>query len=202
MAGKGTDPRITAVRAKFNDSVHPLAESFMISLGVGMGEIMASLEAMAKLPKKYVELAVLCLVAGVQIRENANFVVINTVRDFPVFVITSPRATVSDLYNYSALHVAGHVLAAISTHKLASAINDKGNCVTGKNLTDSKSGKINSEIFKAWSETEKSMINNASTELKTMSNQVFEVIRAKHEDNLKSMTPGAPAGDEGGDTLI
>lgn len=74
---------------------------------------------------------------------------------YPQLVVEGSRAQ-SDVFNFSALHVCGHLLAASSNHPIAVKILAKaGSCITGINCTENDAGKINKEIANGWSPEEK-----------------------------------------------
>jgi hypothetical protein len=75
----------------------------------------------------------------------------------PKLVIQGDRgASLRDEYNFSALHVIGHVFAHVTDHKLGGEILKKaGSSVTGVGVTDSVAGKINKENFDAWATEDK-----------------------------------------------
>jgi hypothetical protein len=99
----------------------------------------------------------LCVTAGTQIRGNVTFVgqSFGDMRaNYPMLFIDSQRDT-GDSYNFSALHVAGHVICSVINHPVASKVLSKaGNCITGKSFPSNTAGKINGDIAASWTPEE------------------------------------------------
>jgi len=143
-------------RAAAEDEVGSL--SYMLMSAFGM-----TLTACANIVGKALErgdkkIIVLMMAAGVQIRNNVVFVGkdfagVQTV--YPELVI-SGQADRSDIFNFSALHVCGHILAKVTSHPVGSKILKKaGDCTTGADVTTNEAGKINKEFADSWSSEEK-----------------------------------------------
>jgi hypothetical protein len=153
-----TDPRFMAI-ANTGDTIGALAAAFFASFGVSLIDIEAAVEKMAKDDLK--ELAIQCITAGMQIRANSTFVKAKGMSDVPIFTISSQRPGITDQVNFKALHMAGHMLAALAgSNEWAQKMNARGNCIRGGDFPDSTAGKINREIYDGISPEEKMSFND------------------------------------------
>lgn len=131
---------------------HMLLAAFGITLGMLMGV------ADRVVATKDVQMAIMALTAGVQIRNHVTFVgreYANVRTKYPEVVIEGPRPQ-TDIFNYGALHALGHILSHMSGHSLGDRIIAKaGSCITGEKLTESEAGTINKEIFASWTQDDR-----------------------------------------------
>jgi hypothetical protein len=114
-----------------------------------------------------------------------------------VFLITSTRDTGDD-FNFSALHVAGHVICSAAGTRLASKILAKvGNCITGDKFPETQAGKINAELKTTWSSVDiavyEDWLSKLTAEQKKWLGDVVESIpeRAKPARGAVGGTPPA-----------
>jgi len=142
----------TAAAASPEDA---LAFMLMQIFGVSLDAICSVVSR--AITKKDEKVLLLCATAAGQIRGNVTFVGTsygNVRAEYPELIIDSQR-DVGDQFNFSALHVAGHVVLLASGNQLASKILSKvGNCVTGSAFPTNQAGKINSEIKGSWTPEE------------------------------------------------
>jgi hypothetical protein len=141
-----------------------LAYAFMAAFGFNLTD--AVLVLMRILENEHWHMIALVMAASVQIRENVVFVGDNWKKlstDYPEFVITG-RAGSKDMFNFSALHLVGHVACNFARNsKLALlALKKGGDCVTGKYCGDNTAGKVNGEIAASWSREDKANVTDAA----------------------------------------
>lgn len=181
-----------------------LAYMLMSAFGISLQTLVNI--SLALINAKDVRIIQLCATAGVQIRGNVVYVSANygEVRNkYPELVIESERdKSIMDSFNFSALHVIGHILCTYSDNGLAKKILSKsGNCVMSGTFPDTDAGRINKEIFGSWTEEEKAYLakegltfgQNAAG--KEFLNNFFGGIEAKaskFSDKLKPITKVAP----------
>jgi hypothetical protein len=154
---KSTDPKLSGLVATAGVS-KALVESFFASQGVSVQDLVDVIVKMSTDKPKFETLAMQIVVAGVQIRANTALAIIPEVREFPVLSITSVRPGVSDSMNFSAMHMTSHIMAMIVDHEISRAVNKKGNCISGANLSESVSGKVNREIYQTVTQADKEYI--------------------------------------------
>jgi hypothetical protein len=142
------DARFTNV-VNAQDACMAMCAAYWGGLGVGLFDLLDVLLKMAVDAVKYHVLAIQCTAAAIQVRANVTFTFVPEARDFPVLQIQSNRSGIADVMNFKALHVLGHMMAAICpNHIVGRGVNAKGNCVVGyaSDFPDSAAGKINQEL--------------------------------------------------------
>lgn len=155
---RSTDPKLLALTATPEKA---LATSFFSALGVSLVAAIEIIDAVCKEPTKYKLLIMQFLVAAVQVRQNVTFIVVPESREFPALTISSQRAGVADAFNFKLYHVVGQILLNISrSNPVALKMLAKGNCITGEGSSDTKSGKINIELFNSFTPSDKSYLQN------------------------------------------
>lgn len=172
---------------------YQLLQAFGVSLSNCYDEVMKAIGA------KDSKVIVLMMVAGVQIRGNVVFVGSNygDVRSkYPSLVIEGSRQQ-ADIFNYGALHVCGHILAAMTKNPLGAKVSAKaGNCAIGQGFTDNEAGKINKEIFAGWNAQDIAAVSGAIASFKAGDTAALDTIVANF-DNLsktfKAKLAPAPA---------
>lgn len=139
------------------DQFGALSYMLMAAFGVTLAQIMETVSKM--LEQKNLNVVVMCLTAGVQIRAHVVFVgrdFENMRFEYPALIIEGERPQ-ADIFNFGALHACGHLLAHLTDHKLGKSILAKaGSCITGENTTLNEAGQINKELFESWTPTDKS----------------------------------------------
>jgi hypothetical protein len=129
-----------------------LAFVIMACLGISMTVCLSNVTS--ALNARDYKVLVLMVAAAGQIRENVVFVgddYADMKAKYPSLMIEGTREQ-KDKFNFSALHICGHILCMITTDPLGKLILAKaGNCVGGGGFTDNEAGKINQEIYKKWS---------------------------------------------------
>lgn len=171
------------MQAAGRDPEGALSAMMLAAFGVSLSTIMAL--AGKILAAKDVQLIILAMTAGVQIRNHVVFVgrEYGSVRTlYPDLVIEGDREQ-RDIFNFGALHALGHALAHITTHDLGQKIISKaGSCVTGEKLTDSEAGNINREIYVGWTAEDKLAWQGWSSST-----------RASHGQTLDEVVASVPA---------
>lgn len=146
-----------------------LAYLFVSAFGITLDSIVAICLKIAESQDS--KIAQLCVTAGVQIRNHVVYVgqSYGDVRTrYPELIIEGSRE-VPDVFNFSALHIAGHALAHFTSHEYGKKIHKKaGDCILGTSFAESEAAKINKEISESWTPEEKTMF------LTTKANIVIE----------------------------
>jgi len=100
------------------------------------------------------KIIVMMMAAGVQVRGNVTFVgrdYANVRSAYPLLVIEGERE-VKDVFNFSALHICGHLLAHATRDPLGERVLNKGgDCIFGKPTLTTEAGEINAEVAAGWS---------------------------------------------------
>jgi len=137
--------------AAVTDPEGALAYMFLAAFGVSLNMLTAIADKV--FATKDASLVLLALVAGVQIRAHTVFVgaeYAGVKAKYPDLIIDSVRDQ-QDQFNFSALHVLGHVFAHAMVSSRGKAVLEKaGSAVTGDGVTDSEAGKINRELADGW----------------------------------------------------
>lgn len=173
---------------------YQLLAAFGVSLSGCFDEVMKAVTA------RDAKIIILMMVSGVQIRGNVVFVGSNygDIRTkYPSLVIEGSRQQM-DVFNFGALHVCGHILAAMTKHSLGGKISSKaGNCAVGQGFTESDAGKINKEIFASWSPQEISVVSAQIASFKGGDTKMLDDIVANFEPLSKAfktkLTPAVAA---------
>jgi len=141
----------TFLKASQADQEGALAFMLLSAFGVSLPQMISCCDRMLKSNNTVV--IQFCLTAAIQIRGNTTFVgndLGNIRTDFPEFIIEGDR-DVRDVYNFSALHVAGHLLCHCVSDDITRAILKKcGSCITGEQSPNTEAGQINSEMARGW----------------------------------------------------
>lgn len=155
---RSTDPKLLALASNPEKA---LATSFFSALGVSLVAAVEIIDAICKEPAKYKLLFFQFLVAAVQVRQNVTFIVVPESRDFPALTIASQRAGVPDMFNFKLYHVVGQILLNVAkSNPVALKMLAKGNCITGEGSVDTKSGKINVELYNSFTASDKAYLAN------------------------------------------
>lgn len=175
---------------------YQLLSAFGISLAGCYDEVNKAITA------RDTKIIVLMMVSGVQVRGNVVFVGPNygDIRTkYPSLVIEGSRPQ-TDVFNFGALHVCGHILAAMTKHPIGSKISSKaGNCAIGQGFTESEAGKINKEIFANWGPQDISVVSGQIASFKAGDTKVLDDIVANFEPLSKAFkTKLNPAATVGG----
>jgi hypothetical protein len=141
---------------------HALAYAFMSAFGVNLSD--AEGIAHKIIDGENWPVLALVMAASVQVRDNVVFVgddFKGVNEEFPEFIIPG-RSGVKDSFNFSAMHLVGHVICNLAhSSKLAEkALKKGGDCVTGKYCGESVAGIINRTISNNWSFDEKQAFAN------------------------------------------
>jgi hypothetical protein len=171
-----------------------LAYFLQMAFGATLEDILSAiLYAISTKNSKVIQM---CATAGVQIRGNVTLVgpePTMRVPELKVFIIEGQR-DLQDAYNFSALHIAGHMLALITSNPWGKKISSKaGNCVNGDSFPDSDAGKINKEIRGSWSQESLSFVLEAirdlKPELKAYIDKHFSGVTARAANFSKLISP-------------
>lgn len=128
----------------------------LAAFGVSLGTLMSIADRVVL--AKDVQVVLMALTAGVQIRAHVTFVG----RDFgqvrvkyPELVIEGARPQ-TDIYNFGALHALGHLFSHLSGHSLGDKILAKaGSCITGEKITANEAGVINKQFADSWTQDDR-----------------------------------------------
>lgn len=146
------------VQAAARDAEGALSYMMLAAFGVTLATLMGLAEKILK--GQDIQLVLLAMTAGVQIRNHVVFVgrEYGNVRSlYPELIIEGDREQ-RDIFNFGALHALGHVLAHVTSNDLGAKIISKaGSCVTGERLTESEAGNINKEIYVGWTTEDKGL---------------------------------------------
>jgi len=183
----------TAAGSEEGALAYQLLAAFGVSLAGCLDEVSKAVSA------KDAKMIVLMMVSGVQVRGNVVFVGPNygDIRTkYPSLVIEGARPQM-DIFNFGALHVCGHILAAMTKHALGGKISAKaGNCAIGQGFNDSEAGKINKEIFSGWNPEDVTMVSNAISNYRGGNTKTLDDIVGNFEALSKAfkakMSPTAP----------
>jgi len=186
------------LRAAAGSEEGALAYQLLAAFGVSLSGCYD--EVNKAVSSKDTKVIVLMMVSGVQIRGNVVFVGSNygDIRTkYPSLVIEGSRQQM-DVFNFGALHVCGHILAAMTKHTLGAKISAKaGNCAIGQGFTESEAGKINKEIFASWSPQEISTVSGLIAAYKGGETKALDDIVANFEPLSKAfkakLTPASAA---------
>lgn len=147
------------LRAAADDPEGALSVQFFAAFGVDLSAITAVVKRMIESNDRPV--MIMCVTASVQIRANVVFVgrEFGNIRSkYPELIIEGERAQ-QDIFNFSAVHAAGHLICMISGGTLAQKVFKKvGNCITGDGCPDNEAGKINKEIANSWAADDRSSL--------------------------------------------
>lgn len=202
-----TDQRFLAI-AQSGDSIGALAAAFFASFGVSLIDIQNAISTMVE--GNMVEVGILCIVAGTQIRANTTFVQPKDIQKISVFTISSQRPGIVDQVNFKAVHMAGHALAMLAgANEWAQKMNVRGNCIRGGDFPDNTAGKINREIydsiapeekmsFQAWvtSDAGKKAATWATGCFTTLQNKKVEMAASAPKRPTPKPATGKPAGSD------
>jgi hypothetical protein len=184
------------LRAASADPEGSLAYMLMAAFGVSLTQCMILVEQM--IANKDVAVMLLCLTAGVQIRNNVVFVgpQYGNIRvKYPQLIIEGNR-DVKDMFNFGACHICGHIIAEISSHGLGMKILQKaGSCVTGKYLTESDAGKINGEVYRSFSTTDQTIFAEWNNKLTAEDQEVVDKVLALVESKSVAFANALSATD-------
>lgn len=138
------------------DEEGSLAYMIVSAFGISLQAVIAACLKMQE--TNNTKVAMMCLAAGVQIRNHVVYVgpmFANMRNDYPDFIIEGIRPN-QDIFNFSALHIAGHVLSHFTTKTFGTKILSKaGDCVLGTSFPDNEAGKINKDLSNSWTPEEK-----------------------------------------------
>lgn len=145
------------LRAAAGDEEAALAHMLLSAFGISLQECMDIVEK--AIANKDSKIIVMMMGAGVQVRGNIVFVgreYANVRSVYPKLVIEGDRET-KDIFNYSALHICGHILAHVTSNSLGVKILKKGgDCILGEYELSTQAGEINKEIASSWTAEDKS----------------------------------------------
>jgi len=154
------------LRAAANNEEAALAYMMMSAFGVSLS--MCTAVVSKALTHKDSKIITMMMAAGVQVRGNVVFVgrEYAGVRSvYPELVIEGERDQ-KDIFNFSALHICGHILAHVTTDDIGDKILRKaGDCILGNFAVDTEAGKINTDIAKGWSREEVNAFNTWKDEI-------------------------------------
>ena len=144
------------IQAAARDPEGALSFMLLSAFGVSLSALMGI--AAKAFAGQDIQLLIMALTAGVQIRNHVVFVgrEYGNVRTlYPELIIEGNREQ-RDIFNFGALHALGHVIAHVTTDALGVKVLSKaGSCVTGEKLTESEAGAINREIYNGWTAEDK-----------------------------------------------
>jgi hypothetical protein len=129
-----------------------MAYMFLSAFGVDLETLHGALAYMVT--KKNHAMLFKCLAAAIQINGNVTFLGdIPDDANLACFVIVGTRPGIANQWNFSALHVAGHLAAHLSRTKLAEkTLKKAGSCIQwpAEKYPANEAGKINKEIAESW----------------------------------------------------
>lgn len=168
------------LRAAAGNEESALAYMLLNAFGITLEECMAIVDkAIANSDSKII---VMMMAAGVQVRGNVVFVgkeYANVRVAYPALVIEGDR-DVKDVFNFSALHICGHLLAHATSESIGDKVLGKGgDCVLGRPTLTSAAGEINKEIFSGWSEESKAAVVAWDDGMTQERRQVLDTIVAR-----------------------
>jgi len=190
------------MKASAGHEAEALAYMFFSAFGTTLQDCMAAVEKALKNDDDKV--LTMMVAAAVQIRGNVVFVgpeYAGMKVAYPKLIIDGERDQ-KDIFNFSALHICGHILAHLTSASLGSAILKKGgDCVLAEIKLDSEAGKINAEVAAHWTDADrqefKAWADNETLEKSADSFfNKLPMMKAKFDALLKGGSSDATAGDE------
>jgi hypothetical protein len=146
------DPKIRAEGQE--DPAGVMAYFFVLAFGVSLPDIRKAIDKM--IDDRNTALLYKCLAAAVQINGNVTWLSDlgqNPDPAYEVFVIQGQRDGVQNYYNFTALHIAGHLVCHLSTAGIAKrALKKGGSCIVWSEdgYPPSEAGKVNKETAAKW----------------------------------------------------